>query len=364
MGQKQSKDISRTDIQTHIQTEINNNTQNITDIIATTINDTTLNVINKNATQIQSSVSGTNTLDVGDLSATGTGTEIIINQSVSVDALIQASVNLVSDTKALSTLGSQMTTDLKNKVANDNAMSSSMDAINKIADAQKSAGGPEALVETVMATISGLGDSLNGAKSESEKVTMIKNSIKTKVSNSTVNKNAINNIVENKIKTALENINEQSCELNSSAGNTLKAGDIKAAAGGKIILGQSAVVKAAISCIMGAVNSNSMGTEIKNALTSGSATDTGNTNKTESAVKTDTDVSKTTEKGSAIMDSVDNAINTGGMLVGMWFLIPLCGICCCCLFIFAILYMINSGSISAPSLADVSALSDTVSKFK
>jgi len=210
MGNNESKPakktISKTDIQTHISTEIKNHTENITKIMTKTINDTTMSVINKNATKIQGATSGTNLMDFGKLSATGRDSVIDINQTVSVNALISASVNLVSDTKALSALGTQITSDLKNKVANDNAMSSSMDAINKIADAQKSAGGPEALVDSVMATIGGLGDSLSGAKSESQQLTMIKNSINTKVSSTNINKNDITNIVENKVKTGIENI--------------------------------------------------------------------------------------------------------------------------------------------------------------
>lgn len=367
--------ISRTDIQTHIDTEIKNNTENITNIMTKTINDTTMSVINKNATAIQGAVSATNLMDLGNLNATGAGTVIDINQTVSVSALISASVNLVSDTKAQSALATQMAADLKNKVGNDNAMSASMDAINKIADAQKSAGGPEALVDSVMSTIGGLGASLSGAKTSSDQITMIKNSLSTKISNTTINKNNISNEVVNKIKTGIENINEQKCELNSSAGNILKTGDINAAQGGVIKLGQSAVVTAAINCILGAVNASTMGTTIANTIGAVSSTDTSNANKTDSKMKTDNDVSKTVEKGSAIMDSVDtavttagsvanNAISTGGMLMGMWFLIPICGICCCCFIVIAILYMINSGSISAPSIADVSALSDTVSKFK
>ena len=47
-----SKTISRTDIQTHIDTEIKNHTENITNIMTKTINDTTMSVINKNATKI------------------------------------------------------------------------------------------------------------------------------------------------------------------------------------------------------------------------------------------------------------------------------------------------------------------------
>ena len=334
------KTISKTDIQTHINTEIKNHTENITKIMTKTVNDTTMSVINKNATKIQGTTSATNLMDFGNLNATGAGSVIDINQTVSVEALITASVNLVSDTKAQASLATQMASDLKNKVGNDNAMSASMEAINKIADAQKSAGGPEALVDSVMSTIAGLGDSLSGAKSESQQLTMIKNSISTKVSNTSINKNDITNEVVNKIKTGIENINEQSCELNSSAGNTLKAGDITASDGGVIKLGQSAVVKAAIKCIMGAVNASSMGTDIANKIGAATTNDTTNANKTDTAVKTANDVSKTVEKGSAIMDSVDNAvttagsvannaISTGGMLAGMWLMIPICGVCCC-----------------------------------
>lgn len=378
MGSENSKEeISRTDIQTYINTEIKNNTENITKIMTKTINDTTMSVINKNATAISGETSATNLMDLENLSATGPDSVIDINQTVSVTALIQASVNLVSDTRAQSQLATQMASDLKNKVGNDSALGQSMDAINKIADAQKTAGGPEALIDSVMSTIAGLGNSLTGGgtKSKSEQITTIKNTLSTKITNSTINKNDLSNIVENKIKTGIENINDQKCELRTSAGNTLKTGDISAAAGGKIKLGQSAVVSAAINCILGAVNASTMGTDIANKIGAATSSDTTNTNKTDTSVKTENDVSKTVEKGSAIMESVDtavttagsvanNAISTGGMLMGMWFLIPLCGICCCCLFIFVILYMINSGTISAPSIEDVSALSDTVSKFK
>lgn len=382
-----SKTISRTDIQTHIDTEIKNHTENITNIMTKTINDTTMSVINKNATKIQGVTSATNLMDFGKLTATGKDSVIDINQTVSVNALIAASVNLVSDTKAQATLATQMASDLKNKVGNDNAMSASMEAINKIADAQKSAGGPEALVDSVMSTIGGLGSSLSGAKTSSEQVTMIKNSLSTKVSNTTINKNNISNEIVNKIKTGIENINEQSCELKTDASNVIKADEVTAGDGGVIKLGQSSVVSAAINCILGAVNASTMGTDIANSIGAVSSSDTTNANKTDSKVKTENDVSKTVEKGSAIMDSVDtavttagsvantgittagsvanNAISTGGMLMGMWFLIPICGICCCCFIVIAIIFMMGSGGgITPPSIADISSLSESISSMK
>jgi hypothetical protein len=227
-----------------------------------------------------------------------------------------------------------------------------------------------------MSTIGGLGNSLSGAKTSSEQVTMIKNSLSTKVSNTTINKNNISNEIVNKIKTGIENINEQSCELKTDASNVIKADEVTAGDGGVIKLGQSSVVTAAINCILGAVNASTMGTDIANSIGAVSSSDTTNANKTDSKVKTENDVSKTVEKGSAIMDSVDtavttagsvanNAISTGGMLMGMWFLIPICGICCCCFIVIAIIFMMSSGGgISTPSIADISSLSDSISSMK
>jgi hypothetical protein len=121
---------------------------------------------------------------------------------------------------------------------------------------------------------------------------------------------------------------------------------------------------------MGAVNASSMGTDIVNKIGAATTNDTTNANKTDTKVKTENDVSKTVEKGSAIMDSVDNAvttagsvannaISTGGMLAGMWLMIPICGVCCCCLIILVIIYMTmggggGGGGGASPAIPDIS----------
>ena len=387
---KPLKQITRTDISTLINTEIKNHTENISNIMAKTINDTTMSAINENATEIDSSVSGVNNYTGGDMTVTGPNSEIIMNQTATIDAMTTATVNLVSNSEATSALASQMAADVGNKVQNDSAIKQSMDAINKIADAQKSAGGPEQLLDSVMSTIGGV---LGGGpeKTESQQITEITTKLNIKVGNTTINENNITNEITNKITAEMKNVNKQSCNLDASAANDLKQGDVTATGGGKIKIGQSLVVKTALNCILGAVNTSKAANDITNQLGAKLTSDTSNTTKTDTAVKSANDVSKTVEKGSAIMDTVDtgiktagsvantgittagsvanNAISTGGMLVGMWFLIPICGICCCCFIVLAIIYMVSSGggggsNISIPSIEDISALSDTVSKFK
>jgi hypothetical protein len=87
MGNKPSgeavtaKNITITDIQTEIDIEIKNQTENITNILNQTINDTSMELISRNAQTIEISKNLGNTLVAGDLSAGDDG-EININQTI------------------------------------------------------------------------------------------------------------------------------------------------------------------------------------------------------------------------------------------------------------------------------------------
>jgi hypothetical protein len=308
MGAKPSKDEIKVNITNSINLEIANLTQNITDIMTKTINDTTMSMINESATVISGGASAMNQI-TGDVWNFTDSASLIINQEANVDALITATVNLVSDQSAMTELSNKLTQDLKAATTNDNALTAAMEAVNKIADAQKTAGGPEALVDSIM---DGLTDTMTqfSQKPSSEQETTIRNMIDQKISNTTVNQNNISNTIENHMSTALKNVNSQTCDLKSSAINDLNVKEINMAKNTKVTVGQVATVKTALTCVISSVNVAGLVGKVVNDMGTKTDNTTSNTNKAGGDVTAENTNTKTVEKSSAIMESVDNATNS------------------------------------------------------
>lgn len=342
MGNSESQDTLKESITTSINNEINNLTNNITRIMTKTVNDTTMTMINKSATMMSATTGGTNTVTGDEYTATGAGSVIDLNQSLNVEAVVKASIDLISDNTAMAKLGTQLANDLKSSTVNDNALSSAMQAVNAIIDAQERAGGPEALVSDVMKSITDMGTQFSN-QGDSEKETSISNIIKSKISNTTINQNDINNVVENKINQGIENIKNQTCELKTNADNLINVARMTAAQGGTISINQSAEVKAALDCVLKAIDLNGITTEILNTMQTSAANEAENKNKADSSLSADTQ--KVTEKkeGSAIMDTIDNLVNkTAGQSLYL-----VLGCCICLVFVLIFLYFLmkNPGTI-------------------
>jgi hypothetical protein len=220
-------------------------------------------------------------------------------------------------------LADKVANDVNNKIKNDSAAKAALSQAAKIADFQKSAGGPEAMLDSVTNMVSGL---TGGGNSKSD--TEIENTIRTTINNRTVNQNDISNIVKNRIETSMKQAASATCNMDTTGQNAIDVDKITALAmAGKsadVTLKQSVSIKAFNKCFidlkMGQGIINDIG--IDKSFTAKS--ETSNTNKTDSESKQEVAISTTKIQESAIMNSVDNAVNkVTGMISGIFQISPM-----------------------------------------
>lgn len=354
MGGKSSKEITRVDITNEIEADILNETQNINNIIATTINETTMNVVNRVASEISNSTGGANVITANALFAEGTDSVIDINQSILLETVNEAVIQITSDVDSQTKLASQMSQDVANKTKNDSAMEASLQAAANLTSLQKDAGGIEKILSDVMGMVSGFADAIGGSKVSKEQHTQIKNTIKNSIKNVTINKNDIENTIKNIVNSTITQENMNTCKNSVTSQNIINIdGVIAAKKGGKISVKQSSQVSALSKCLIGATASLKLGTEIVNKAATGTSTDTGNTNKTESGLKATAEVTATKIQDAALTTGFFDALKAFSPFAAAHSMAIVCAIGYVVIALLAIIYvymkMSGSGTSSSES---------------
>ena len=307
MGNKDSTKIKQ-EISNKINTEIVNITNNINKVLNDTCTTTISNIVNENASQIKQSTAASNTMNLGDINLSG-DTDIEITQKADVEATTKAIITIISSTEQMSAMASQMAQDMANKLSNDNGMKAALTAASKLKESEKDAGGPEAMVNKVMESVSKMMSA--GNTSEKDIETSIRNEMNMKITNSTTNENDIKNLVKNHVENNIKKVNKQSCDIQVSGQQLLTIGNITAT-GGKLKITQSVLIKAFNDCIIKSMDNSKLTSDITGLQTTTTSADTANTNKQDAGMKADTEVTKETVRESAIMESVDNLVTTAG----------------------------------------------------
>jgi hypothetical protein len=300
MGGKTSKE-TRTIVQNEIQIEIENCTENINKIVNETTKNVTTEILNKNASKIEATAAAENLLTIkGDLNISGKGSSFKAKQEARATALQDAAIKLVSDTTQLAQLGTQLSQDVANKLQNDQQAKASLDTLANISELQKSAGGPEGMVESIMTAIQGLGQSVTGGSSSTKTINEVKNTIKQKFFTKTVNNNEIVNKTNDFVKSSISNVNESSCKINVNASNKLALeANVNIKDGGEFAPEQISEVSQTQKCVITAINATKLTQELVGKV---DATSTG---ETYNAYKADTQAKTASEmKNEKIQDSI------------------------------------------------------------
>lgn len=332
MGGKQSKDVTRTDIQNETKIQIENINKNLADIINTTITESTMNVINENAQEMDASSGATNMMTLeGGIKMSGKS-ELVIEQEASVDSVMKAVMNLTQDTTAVNNLANKINEDLMDKISNDTTAKQALEAATAVNAATKTAGGMADMLNSVTSL---LGQMVPGNQTVTkENITNIKNTITTNLKNTNVNETHIETTIKNTITNNITTQNTGKCKVNAVAENVLNVqGGVDMSGSAKVKIGQSAKVKAMTDCIIGAVQTTKLVQDLTNDNSTIKKTDTTNKNTTEQTNKTTTTVTKTSETGSALEDMISNfsPFKAAGNIVGL-----IIGLCICISFIGAI----------------------------
>jgi len=325
MGGGKDKSEIKTIIKNELDIEITTETNNLNKIVNESITNITTNMVQTAAAKITQTTAASNTISTGSLVATGGG-KVNLAQQAKVQAENKAIIQIVMSADSMSKLGNDIINDITNKVKNDQAAKQSMDSLAKIGELSKQAGGPEAMVDKIADMASGMMKSVTGGSTETSSTTEITNQIKTKLKNTTTNSSDIKNAITTNITNDMKMAAEAQCNMDTKAGNVLNATEIRAeGVGSEIIVKQNANVKSFNDCFI----KLEMGAKIANELTNGfkvaAVSDTTTKQTTDQGLKSDASIIKETVKDSAIMKSVDNAVDKGtdivkaGMnLAGIW----------------------------------------------
>ena len=308
MGNKDSTKIKQ-EISNKINTEIVNITNNINKVLNDTSTSTVSNIVSENASQIKQSTAASNKMDLGELDISG-DSDIDISQKADIEATSKAIINIISSTEQMAKMANQMAQDMANKLQNDSAMQAALTAASKLKESEKDAGGPEAMVNKVMESVSKMMSA--GNTSEKDIETSIRNEMNMKITNSTTNENDVRNIVKNHVTNNITKVNKQSCDIQVSGDNVLVFTKLKAYGNAKLKISQSVLIKAFNDCIVSAMDTQKLTSDVTGLQTTKTSSDTANTNKQGADMKAETEVTKESEKKSAIMESVDNLVDTAG----------------------------------------------------
>lgn len=319
-----AKNESRTEVKKKIESEISTTIQNITENITTVVNETTNEVmtsmVQEMKAEINVSVAAGNTLRAKNITALGS--DVDIKQDASVQAENEAIIRIVSDASAMQKLADKVQNDVNNKLENDSAAKASMKQVAAIADTQKQAGGPEQMVDSIMKTVDGMVKGLSqigGGSSDSNiSETTIKNKIKTDILNKTTNRNDIKNIVKNRIENSMRQAAEAKCNMDTTGNNAIDVDNIIALAldgqRGSFKIAQAVSIKAFNKCFIDLKMGQGIVNDIGVDRVFTAKSETKNVSKADSGSTQDAKVTSTKTQESAIMNSVDNAVNTVGSL--------------------------------------------------
>jgi len=260
MGSSQStQSVTKTDIENSINQKVKNLNTQISDVMNQSITNVSTEMITKNANTIRQSTSGNNqfTMD-GDIVIGGKG-KVAINQKVDVQSTNLAVINLVQNSKMLSEMASQTSSDIMNKIGNDNAMKAALAASTAISNKKSEEGGVAAMADSVMKAMPGA-----SSNSSDYTETKIANKLNIDMTNTNFNENKIRAIVENNLNTSVQNINAQECKIDTNVENVMRLKGIKVSDDGQLQLNQIANVKAFNECIIKTFNTSEMANQISN----------------------------------------------------------------------------------------------------
>jgi hypothetical protein len=260
MGSSQStQSVTKTDIENSINQKVKNLNTQISDVMNQSITNVSTEMITKNANTIRQSTSGNNqfTMD-GDIVIGGKG-KVAINQKVDVQSTNLAVINLVQNSKMLSEMASQTSSDIMNKIGNDNAMKAALAASTAISNKKSEEGGVAAMADSVMKAMPGA-----SSNSSDYTETKIANKLNIDMTNTNFNENKIRAIVENNLSTSVKNINAQECKIDTNVENVMRLKGIKVSDDGQLQLNQIANVKAFNECVIKTFNTSEMANQISN----------------------------------------------------------------------------------------------------
>ena len=321
MGQNNS---SVTVVKKNIENEISNNikttTKNITNIVNKTTNNVSTEMAQSAAASIITKAGGFNKIKIKNMVAKGSN--ISLEQQATIQAENDAIIKIVMSADSMQDMANKIASGVDNAIKNDAAAQASLKQAAALSEATKKAGGPEALVDSIMGTANKLIGALNIGGSNSDRninETEIKQKIINDIENTTINENNISNEVVTNIMNSMKMAAEAKCNMDTTGGNEMDIENIMAAIQdgerANITVKQSVSLKAFNKCFIDL----NMGSKIVNSLAGEASTfnksDTSNKARTESAGEQEAAIKVESITESGITSMGNNLIGTVGGVV-------------------------------------------------
>jgi hypothetical protein len=302
MGNNTSKDITKKDVQNHIENELNINNNVINDFYHQTTNNLMTEMVNTNDQSVKVNLQQMNRLIVGTLIADGGTIDICQNNDlVSRNASI---MNVLQNTEGQNQIITDLNASFSNSMATNAQLAAAMESNSAITDTIKSAGGIASMVDSIMSTISDLGKQIGQNDTTKDIETKIITAVKQKynISNNVTNKTR--SIITNAVQNIFKNNSNSKCVFSTTQINELQTGAAIAKNGGKISLCQENSLNAISECVIGSIQSESMSNGLTTTDKISATTEIKNTGEANANLKATTGISTTKEMGSAFEDMI------------------------------------------------------------
>ena len=311
MGGKSSKEVTTTDITNEMNTEIENQNIIMTEILNKTMTESTMNVVSENVQQLMNTTGGNNTLNLGNINATGNA-QFTVNQKIDINATNTAVANLMQDAAGISSLAEKLNTSVMDKINNDAEMTKAMETTATVKDEKEKAGGIADMLSSVVSAMESV--LTPGTKSTKENRTTIKTAMNMNIKNINRNESKIQNDVKNTMTNNITQKNLSSCVNETIANNVINAGDVNLSGNAQVELNQISSVTALSSCVIGAAQTSKLLSDITSGISVDSSKTTENTTKDDSGVKVTAEVVKS-DVTKAAFENMITSLGTGSLLL-------------------------------------------------
>lgn len=262
-----SSTVSRTEIENEITVYIDQQNNIISNVLNQTITDLASEFISDQVMSSNISCRGSNFVNLefaGGMTFSG-NSGININQVVSAQCIVSYIGELKNSSEMLLKMQNESMSKISASLENNASAKAALDTITEIERIKKDAGGLASMVNKVADVIG----SIVGVKTKQETITIVKNRLNFNIRNINTSKTDIKNIIDTKVSNVIKSFQEQKCDAITEGGNTFTmkgTGPLEMTDNAVININQVATVNGFAECLLGAINTTSIATDIANSL--------------------------------------------------------------------------------------------------
>ena len=301
MGGKDKKEIIK-----NIMNEINNETKNFYSSIATISNETVNEITNENINiHKQNMIANQTALNQFILENTTieTGAILTNEQMATVSQVTRALLDISTDNESMTTILTDVSNSIVNKVSNDNDLKNKYDAISSLLNEKNVDGEINNIANKVSDTLDNMVNAVTGRDVTKLSTTDIQTEIKNMITNENKNQVKFENYVKNIVNTSFKTDVSSLCSYSTTAVNNVLIRNVVIRPGARIDNNMIATVDAFNTCIISSVIKNSSVLDIITQTRNKSTAEVVNNNKLDNDLKVSNSISNL-EKTTSIIEAL------------------------------------------------------------